>query len=62
MFVSYHYIVIDPLSISDENMLIFFKFQNVFTELEQIAIIFAAAIHDVDHPGVTSQYLINSGR
>jgi len=34
----------------------------VFTELEQIAIIFAAAIHDVDHPGVTSQYLINSGK
>jgi len=33
----------------------------VFTELEQIAIIFASAIHDVDHPGVSSQYLIDSG-
>jgi len=30
--------------------------------LEQIAIIFASAIHDVDHPGVSSQYLIDSGR
>jgi len=38
-----------------------FVFQNVFTELEQIAIIFASAIHDVDHPGVSSQYLIDSG-
>ena len=33
----------------------------MFTELEQLAAIFAGAIHDVDHPGVTSQYLINSG-
>jgi len=39
-----------------------FAFQNVFTELEQIAIIFASAVHDVDHPGVSSQYLIDSGR
>jgi hypothetical protein len=29
--------------------------------MEQLAAIFAGAIHDVDHPGVTSQYLINSG-
>jgi cAMP-specific phosphodiesterase 4 len=25
------------------------------------AAVFAAAIHDVDHPGLTNQYLINSG-
>jgi cAMP-specific phosphodiesterase 4 len=33
---------------------------NVFTELEILATIFAAAIHDVDHPGFTNQYLINT--
>jgi len=35
--------------------------QNVFTDIELVATIFAAAVHDVDHPGVTSQYIINSG-
>lgn len=35
--------------------------QNVFTDLEELAVILAAAIHDVDHPGVTNQYLINTG-
>lgn len=34
--------------------------QSVFTNLEILAAIFAAAIHDVDHPGLTNQYLINS--
>lgn len=34
--------------------------ENVFTPLEILAAIFAAAIHDVDHPGLTNQYLINS--
>ncbi|KAK4300355.1 hypothetical protein Pmani_027435 [Petrolisthes manimaculis] len=34
--------------------------ESVFTNLEILAAIFAAAIHDVDHPGLTNQYLINS--
>ncbi|XP_076347376.1 3',5'-cyclic-AMP phosphodiesterase 4C-like isoform X3 [Tachypleus tridentatus] len=33
---------------------------SVFTDLEILAALFAAAIHDVDHPGVTNQYLVNS--
>lgn len=35
--------------------------QNVFTDLEVLGVILACAIHDVDHPGVTNQYLINTG-
>ncbi|XP_064624775.1 3',5'-cyclic-AMP phosphodiesterase 4C-like isoform X4 [Lineus longissimus] len=34
--------------------------ENVFTDLEILAAIFACAIHDVDHPGVANQYLINT--
>jgi cAMP-specific phosphodiesterase 4 len=33
---------------------------SVFTPLETFAAIFASSIHDVDHPGVTNQYLVNS--
>nr|XP_005993213.1 PREDICTED: cAMP-specific 3',5'-cyclic phosphodiesterase 4D-like [Latimeria chalumnae] len=32
----------------------------VFMDLEILAAIFASAIHDVDHPGVSNQFLINT--
>ncbi|KAK2184145.1 hypothetical protein NP493_279g03001 [Ridgeia piscesae] len=35
--------------------------KNVFSDLEVLAAIFACAIHDVDHPGVTNQFLIETG-
>ncbi|XP_074028645.1 phosphodiesterase dunce isoform X5 [Leptinotarsa decemlineata] len=34
--------------------------ENVFTPLEVTAALFAACVHDVDHPGLTNQFLINS--
>ncbi|XP_065212180.1 3',5'-cyclic-AMP phosphodiesterase isoform X5 [Planococcus citri] len=34
--------------------------ESVFTPLEVCAALFAATIHDVDHPGLTNQFLINS--
>ena len=36
--------------------------QNVVTDLETFAVIFAAAIHDVDHPGVSNQFLVQTGK
>ncbi|TKR57360.1 hypothetical protein L596_030842 [Steinernema carpocapsae] len=33
---------------------------DVFTDIEILAAIMAGAMHDVDHPGFTNQYLINS--
>ncbi|TPP67045.1 Phosphodiesterase [Fasciola gigantica] len=35
---------------------------SVFTDLEVLAVLFACAVHDVDHPGLTNQYLINSSK
>ncbi|XP_037938267.1 cAMP-specific 3',5'-cyclic phosphodiesterase isoform X2 [Teleopsis dalmanni] len=34
--------------------------EGVFTPLEVGGALFAACIHDVDHPGLTNQYLVNS--
>jgi 3'5'-cyclic nucleotide phosphodiesterase len=36
--------------------------ENVFTPLEICAALFAACVHDVDHPGLTNQFLINSSK
>ena len=36
--------------------------ESVFTPLEIFAALFASSIHDVDHPGVTNQYLINTSK
>lgn len=37
-------------------------FQSVFTPLEIMAALFAATVHDVDHPGLTNQFLVNSSK
>ncbi|XP_026130618.1 cAMP-specific 3',5'-cyclic phosphodiesterase 4C isoform X1 [Carassius auratus] len=34
--------------------------EDVFTDLEIMAALFASAIHDVDHPGFSNQFLINT--
>lgn len=47
------------LNISNDSILLSLP-QNVFTDLEILAAIFSCAIHDVDHPGLTNQYLINT--
>ena len=43
-------------------ILSFISLQSVFTPLEIMAALFASSIHDVDHPGLTNQYLINSSK
>lgn len=42
-------------------MLLVPTLENVFTDLEMLAVIFACAIHDVDHPGVSNQFLVQTG-
>lgn len=34
--------------------------EDVFTDLEIMSALFASAIHDVDHPGLSNQFLINT--
>ncbi|ESO07257.1 hypothetical protein HELRODRAFT_76777, partial [Helobdella robusta] len=35
--------------------------ENLFTDLEILATIFASCIHDIDHPGFTNNYFITTG-
>lgn len=48
------------VTLSMNNLLNSPALECVFTPLEIMTAIFAAAIHDVDHPGLTNQYLINT--
>ncbi|VDK82715.1 unnamed protein product [Dibothriocephalus latus] len=36
--------------------------EGVFSDLEILSALFASAIHDANHPGLTNQYLINTGK
>ena len=51
----------EEVIIDDSQGMTLICFQCVFPPLEVMSAIFAAAIHDVDHPGVTNQYLVNTG-
>lgn len=35
-------------------------FETIFSDIEIVSALFSAAIHDVDHPGLSNQFLINS--
>ena len=38
------------------------NFQSVFTDLEILAALFAAAVHDVDHPGLSNHFLVATSK
>ena len=42
--------------------IVWFGSQNVFSDIEILATLLAAAAHDVDHPGLTNQFLINTSK
>jgi len=35
--------------------------QGIFNEMDEVASLLAAIVHDLDHPGKTNTYLVNSG-
>ena len=44
--------------VSSNNIIAKRALENVFTDLEAFAALYAAACHDIDHPGVTNPYLV----
>jgi len=35
--------------------------QGIFNEMDEVSSLLAAIVHDLDHPGKTNSYLVNSG-
>jgi len=35
--------------------------QGIFNDMDEVAALLAAIVHDLDHPGKTNSYLVNSG-
>jgi len=35
--------------------------QCIFNEMDEVASLLAAIVHDLDHPGKTNSYLVNAG-
>uniref|UniRef100_A0A8C5X392 Phosphodiesterase n=1 Tax=Malurus cyaneus samueli TaxID=2593467 RepID=A0A8C5X392_9PASS len=58
--VAYHNNIHAADVVQSTHVLLTPALEAVFTDLEILAAIFASAIHDVDHPGVSNQFLINT--
>ena len=41
-------------------LILIFMMELMVTSFKVMTAVFSAAIHDVDHPGLTNQYLINT--
>lgn len=41
-------------------MSMWFLLQEIFDDMDVVSTLIAAAIHDLDHPGKTNSFLINS--
>jgi high affinity cAMP-specific and IBMX-insensitive 3',5'-cyclic phosphodiesterase 8 len=42
------------------NYAFFELFQSIFDEIDEVAALLAAIVHDLDHPGKTNSFLVNS--